>query len=156
MKRKRRRSSVPLLDRYKDRPERIVDEDGESFYQDWTRNGLLVHCPHDKRGTTYQRPNAEGELCPCNRPVWPPRGRGRGESLSSPRRIQAHMQVVEMMRLRRTNGTWQQIARRYGYISRSGPYQLVRRAIEDMPGETSETAKALLLRPADVFRSIWK
>ena len=65
------------------------------------------------------------------RNTWPPRGRGRGESLTSPRRIEAKQRAVEAMRLYyRDRLTWQVIAARLGFKDRSGPWRAVRRLVD--------------------------
>src|SRR5947209_19646099 len=62
--------------------------------------------------------------------TWPPRGRGRGESLTSPRRIDAKLRTVQVFRLRMAGYTWQQIARTLGFRDASGPYRAYRRTID--------------------------
>ena len=54
---------------------------------------------------------------------WPPRGRGRGESLLSPRRVQGQLRGVEAMRLHVAGHTWEDIAAALGYKDRSGPWR---------------------------------
>lgn len=61
------------------------------------------------------------------RETWPPRGRGRGESLSSPRRVQARFRTAEAIRLRSAGATWQTIATTLGYSDPTGPWIAVRR-----------------------------
>lgn len=68
--------------------------------------------------------------CTYTRATWPPRGRGRGESLYSPRRISAKLRAVEVFRLRASGHTWQSIANMLGFRDASGPYRAWRR-IED-------------------------
>lgn len=80
----------------------------------------------------------DGTLCdatpaPGNtytRLTWPPRGRGRGESLTSPRRIAAKLRTIEVIRLRAAGHTWQQIARVLGFKDASGPYRAMKRATD--------------------------
>jgi len=62
--------------------------------------------------------------------TWPPRGRGRGESLYSPRRIAAKLRTVEVIRMRIDGHTWQQIARVLGFKDASGPYRAFKRTID--------------------------
>ncbi|SRR6266516_308224 len=62
--------------------------------------------------------------------TWPPRGRGRGESLTSPRRIAAKLRTIEVLRLRTASHTWQEIARATGFRDASGPYRAYKRAID--------------------------
>ena len=75
---------------------------------------------------TYTR-----EPCVCGRELWPPRGRGRGESLLSPRRIAAKMRAVEAMRLNVMDYTWEQIAAQLGYRTRGGAWRAVQRLRDD-------------------------
>ena len=51
-------------------------------------------CRH-RAEQTYTR-----EPCSCGRELWPPRGRGRGESLMSPRRLDAKMRTADALILR--------------------------------------------------------
>lgn len=117
---------IPLGDKYKDRPRRIVDKDGDSFYQ---RGNVWVYCPHDAKGTTYTR-----KPCVCGRPLWPPRGRGRGESLYSPRRVAAIGRAVDMYNDYWRGMSWRQVARKYGYSGPSGAWQVVYRNADKIPG----------------------
>lgn len=89
-------------------------------------------CPHEERRTTYTR-----EPCICGRDLWPPRGRGRGEALSSPRRVVAQSRIPEMIEMYGKGATWAQIAEAFGYAGPSGPWQLVYRTLDqlDEPGE---------------------
>ena len=64
------------------------------------------------------------------RDTWPPRGRGRGESLISPRRIEAKLRACEVMQLRSEGHTWASIARATGFKDASGPYRAMKRAID--------------------------
>jgi hypothetical protein len=62
--------------------------------------------------------------------TYPPRGRGRGESLSSPRRIEAKMRASRVLELRMQGHTWEKIAQHLGYRDRSGPYRAAQRVFE--------------------------
>jgi hypothetical protein len=64
------------------------------------------------------------------RATWPPRGRGRGESLTSPRRIEAKLRAAKALELRSQGHSWETIARRLGYRDRSGAWRAVRRAAD--------------------------
>ena len=64
------------------------------------------------------------------RATFPPRGRGRGESLTSPRRIEAKQRAYRALQLWRSGLTWQSIARRLGYKDKSGAWRAVRRLID--------------------------
>lgn len=62
------------------------------------------------------------------RDTWPPRGRGRGEGLLSPRRVAAKLRAVEVMRLRCEGLPWRAIAARLEFADASGPYRAYKRA----------------------------
>ena len=64
------------------------------------------------------------------RATWPPRGRGRGESLLSPRRVRAKLRAVEVIELRTKGHTWDHIARVTGFKDASGPYRAMQRMID--------------------------
>jgi len=65
------------------------------------------------------------------RATWPPRGRGRGESLTSPRRIEAKLRAAEAFRLYYDDClTWDAIAHQLGFKDRSGPWRAVRRLVD--------------------------
>lgn len=78
-------------------------------------------CEH-RPGTTYTR-----QPCSCGRELWPPRGRGRGESLLSPRRIAAKLRTIEAMQLHGQGYSYKQIAQKLGYADHSGPAHAVQR-----------------------------
>jgi hypothetical protein len=61
---------------------------------------------------------------------WPPRGRGRGESLTSPRRIAAKLRASEVFHLRMAGHTWQTIAHKLGFADASGPYRAYKRTLD--------------------------
>ncbi len=67
------------------------------------------------------------EPCSCGRELWPPRGRGRGESLSSPRRIEAKVKALHAMELHCLGVTYDSIARQLGYRTRGGAWRAVQR-----------------------------
>jgi len=61
---------------------------------------------------------------------WPPVGRGRGESLDSPRRIEAKQKARRAFELYfHEEYSWPEIAQKLGYASKSGPWMAVRRMI---------------------------
>jgi hypothetical protein len=62
--------------------------------------------------------------------TWPPRGRGRGESLTSPRRLYAKERTARAIELRWQGYSWQAIALHLGYRDRSGAWRAVRRATD--------------------------
>src|SRR5579859_1951981 len=66
-------------------------------------------CPHTP-AQTYTR-----EPCSCGRALWPPRGRGRGESLTSPRRMEAFLRSFDAMALHVKGYPYRIIAQQLGY-----------------------------------------
>jgi hypothetical protein len=60
--------------------------------------------------------------------TWPPRGRGRGESLTSPCRIEAKLRAAEAIRLRRRGCSYATIAHLLGFRDKSGAWRAIRRA----------------------------
>lgn len=82
-----------------------------------------VYCQHTSDLTYTRNP------CSCGRTFWPPRGRGRGESLLSPRRIEATLRTSEILRLRIAGMTYAAIGRRLG-MSKSGVWRAERRAMQ--------------------------
>lgn len=87
--------------------------------------GILRVCEH-KPWQTYSR-----YPCECGRSLWPPRGRGRGEPLTSPRRVEAlvRAQVALEMRQER-DATWGEIAAALGFTCRASAWKAVRRALD--------------------------
>jgi len=73
--------------------------------------------------------------------TWPPRGRGRGESLYSPRRIEAKLRMVKVIRLRAAGYTWERIARALGFRDASGPYRAYRRAVDRVDWDRDRKAE---------------
>jgi hypothetical protein len=78
-------------------------------------------CRHTPAQRYTRRP------CSCGRTLWPPHGRGRGESLTSPRRVDAKLKALEAMHLHVAGETYKDIARRLGYRSASGAWMAVQR-----------------------------
>ena len=68
--------------------------------------------------------------CTYTRATWPPRGRGRGESLLSPRRIEAKLRALRVLHLRMAGLSFAAIARRLGFRDRSGPWRAMRRTCD--------------------------
>lgn len=89
-----------------------------SAYGNYDPMRACEHTPAD----TYTR-----EPCSCGRELWPPRGRGRGESLTSPRRIAAKMKALDALELHAHGWTYERIARRLGYRDASGAWRAVQR-----------------------------
>jgi hypothetical protein len=58
-----------------------------------------------------------------------PRGRGRGESKTSPRRIAAKLSAAEALRLRFGGMTYEAIARQLGFRDASGAWRAIDRAL---------------------------
>jgi hypothetical protein len=66
------------------------------------------------------------------RDTWPPRGRGRGESLTSPRRVYAKLRACEVIKMRIAGESWTHIAKVTGFASASGAcmaYQRMRNRV---------------------------
>jgi hypothetical protein len=84
----------------------------------------FAECRH-KPWQTYTR-----EPCSCGRELWPPRGRGRGESLNSPRRVAAKQKAIEAMKLRRQGYRWRVIAAQVGYATPQGAHRAVQRTVD--------------------------
>jgi len=89
--------------------------------QSWHKEEWIDGCMHDTTpapGNTYTHE------------TWPPRGRGRGESLISPRRVAAKLRAVQVVKLRIQDHTWASIARQLGFKDASGPYRAYKRIID--------------------------
>jgi hypothetical protein len=97
----------------------------------WRRNNLradgALHigpggwCRHTPDETYTRYP------CSCGREIWPPRGRGRGESLLSPRRIEAKIRAGKALALHLLGVPYRDIATRLGYKHASGAFAAVQR-----------------------------
>ena len=79
--------------------------------------------------------------CTYTRFTWPPRGRGRGESLTSPRRLASKRRAVEVIRMSINGFTWQEIARSLGFRDASGPYRAFRRTIDRLDWDRDRKAE---------------
>jgi hypothetical protein len=102
------------------------------LYKD-THQGRYVTFCRDTYG--HIRPHAPG--CDYCRLCWPPRGRGRGESLSSPRRLAALLRARDAyrmygglpaprwLRLRPFGPTLEQVARACGYKTKGGAWRAI-------------------------------
>jgi hypothetical protein len=91
----------------------------EALWSDaWDGERLCPHTPH-QRYTRYP--------CSCGRELWPPRNRGRGEPLTSPRRIAAKLKAVDALALRVQGWSFRVIAAKLGYKTTSGAWQAVQR-----------------------------
>lgn len=89
-------------------------------------SGGLVDCT-PAPGNTYTRD------------TWPPRGRGRGESLISPRRIKAKLRAIQVIKLRMHDHTWDSIARSLGFKDASGPYRAYKRITDRVDWDKART-----------------
>lgn len=76
------------------------------------------HTPHQ----TYTR-----HECVCGRPIWPIKGRGRGESILSHRRVAARMRALEAATLYASGMSFRQTAAQLGYKTGSGAWRAVTR-----------------------------
>lgn len=81
----------------------------------------LRECHHTPAQTYTRRP------CSCGRPLWPPHGRGRGESLTSPRRIAAKLRALDALQMVCMGYSYETIARQLGYRHRGSAYHAVQR-----------------------------
>src|SRR6266566_7780152 len=63
------------------------------------------------------------------RATWPPRKRGRGAALDSPRRCEAKLRTIKALQMRRAGYGWPAIARMLGFKDASGPWRAVNRAV---------------------------
>src|SRR6266851_3119786 len=62
--------------------------------------------------------------CRYTAATWPPRHRGRGESMTSPRRCDAFLRAAEAIHLRcHEQLTWAEIAARLGFRDKSGAWR---------------------------------
>ena len=68
--------------------------------------------------------------CSYTRDTWPPRGRGRGESLTSPRRIEAKVRAAKAVQLRFEGYSFDAIAHTLGFKDRSGAWHAIRRTYD--------------------------
>lgn len=73
--------------------------------------------------------------------TWPPRGRGRGESLLSSRRIEAKLRAIEVIRMRADGYTWEVIARKLGFRDASGPYRAYKRTMDRIDWDRAQKQK---------------
>ena len=100
----------------------------------------LVTCCVDQR-TGRVTVHAPGRTY-C-RACWPPRGRGRGESLTSARRINAKLRAYEAVKmwggftsmpkwLGGNNCTLEHIAHTLGYKTRGGAWRAIRRTLAEV------------------------
>jgi hypothetical protein len=92
----------------------------------WTREAWIVDEFHPQGILEIVKPMPGRTYVKA---TWPPRGRGRGESLWSDRRIEAKMRALEVLKLR-PHMTYAEIARRLGFKDASGPYRAYRRLMD--------------------------
>lgn len=102
----------------------------------WRKTIEAYKLPDVPDGTVCDVTPAPG--CTYTRYTWPPRGRGRGESLYSPRRIKAKLRAVEVIRMRIDSYTWQHIAHTLGYKDASGPYRAYKRTIDRLDWDRAQ------------------
>jgi hypothetical protein len=90
--------------------------------QTWNKRDIAVGLPDVPNGTIIDITPAPGRT--YTRQTWPPRGRGRGESLTSDRRIDAKIRAVKVVEMRLVyQQSWQHIANTLGYRTASGAYR---------------------------------
>jgi hypothetical protein len=112
----------------------------------WTGQEKVIRMARQKLGmSTY---GAIGVRPPkpdaADRQSYPPVGRGRGESLTSERRMAAQLRSLEALRLRRQGYSWKVIAAHLGYRDASGPWRAVRRTADrvDAMHRAADAARA--------------
>ncbi len=71
------------------------------------------------------------------------RGRGRGESRFSPRRVAAVLRSAEALRLRAAGATFETIALALGFRDRSGAYRAVDRALQSTLADWHRTGNRI-------------
>jgi hypothetical protein len=103
--------------------------------QRWDKTIIAKGLPDVPNGIDVDVTPAPGRT--YTRYTWPPRGRGRGESLTSPRRIAAKLRTIEVIRMRaefapgtRSPGL--------GFKDASGPYRAYKRAVDRMDWDSNE------------------
>ena len=64
-----------------------------------------------------------------------------GESLYSPRRVEAKLRAIEVIELRRQGYTWDYIARVLGFKDPSGPYRAMKRAMDRVDWDRQREAE---------------
>lgn len=102
----------------------------ELALQTWTPAwGQPIIGNFDPRRVCEHRPDQTYTRAPCScgRELWPPRGRGRGESLNSPRRQRAQMKAIQATELYTQGWSYAAIARKLGYADTSGAWRAVQR-----------------------------
>lgn len=103
----------------------------------WRNTILSKGCPDVPDGTLMDATPLPGHT--YTRYTWPPRGRGRGESLYSPRRVAAKLKALEVVRLRiMGNCTWATIAATLGYKDASGAYRAYWRMMDRINWDRDE------------------
>jgi hypothetical protein len=97
--------------------------------EDWVygKQAALLGCPD---GTYCDLTPAPGRT--YTRATYPPRGRGRGESLTSPRRIEAKLRAALVFELHMAGLTYATIAHMLGFRDGSGAYRAQKRLLDRM------------------------
>jgi hypothetical protein len=72
-----------------------------------------------------------------------PKGRGRGESATSPRRLKAKDKQLQALTLRKAGATYEQIAEAVGYRDKSGARKAVEAALRETLREPAEEVREL-------------
>ena len=107
---------------------RLMGRRRTAHRQTWNKTIIAQGLPDVPDGTLVDATPTPGNT--YTRLTWPPRGRGRGESLYSPRRIEAKLRACEVMQLRAVGHTWASIARATGFKDASGAYRAMKRALD--------------------------
>ncbi len=85
-----------------------------------------------------------------------PKGRGTGESKTSPRKIKAVERQAQALELRKAGVTYAQIAKTLGYKSPSGAQQAIETAMQNTVQEPADTLRRLECERLDaMWRGLW-
>jgi len=83
-------------------------------------------------------------------------GRGKGESASSPRRIQAKERQRQALELRKAGATYEDIASKLRYASATGAHKAVVRAMQAIIEEPAQEVRKIEIERLDrMLLSVW-
>ena len=115
--------------KYENAGHRFMGRPQTARRQTWNKTIGAEGLPDVPDGTICDVTPAPG--CTYTRYTWPPRGRGRGESLYSPRRIEAKLRAAKVIEMRLGgHHTWEHIARTLGFKDASGAYRAYKRTFD--------------------------
>lgn len=118
---------------------RLMGRPASAPRQTWHKTIVAEGLPDIPDGLLVDVTPAPGRT--FTRETWPPRGRGRGESLWSPRRVEAKLRAVQVFHLRIEGHTWQEIADHLGFKDASGPYRAYRRTMDRLEWDDRRRAE---------------